>query len=115
MARTGFAASAASYYPASAAAIDERKRQARQSNNSGGNRGRRNNGGWTPRVVGTVGNTDKVVTLREGLGDNDGYTLIADGDKSKKDFDANHNHYGQKREGGGRVNEDRGHYTGPEH
>jgi len=78
-------------------------------------RGGRNNSGWTPRVVGTVDSTDEVVTFREGVGDNDGHTLIADGDKSATEFNSKHNHYGQKREGGGRVDQDRGHYTGPGH
>jgi len=37
--------------------------------------------------------------------------LSDDSDK----FDEEHNHYGSRREGPGRFDEDRGHYTGPDH
>ncbi|RWZ78482.1 MAG: hypothetical protein EOT05_01860 [Candidatus Microsaccharimonas sossegonensis] len=71
-------------------------------------------GGWTPRAVGTIDGGDPV-TFREGTGENEGHTLIADGDLSARQFDANHNHYGSRREGGGEFSEDRGAYTGPDH
>ncbi len=77
-------------------------------------RRRRNNGGWTPRAQGTTEDGTEV-TFREGLGDNEGHTLIADGHLSAREFDASHNHYGGRREGDGRVDDDRGHYTGPGH
>lgn len=76
--------------------------------------------GWTPRSVGTT-DDDRTVTFREGLGYNDGHTLIADGMPSGRAFDTReeHNHYGHHREGGdGRVEDedgDRGYYTGPGH
>lgn len=73
--------------------------------------------GWSPRVTGTT-EDDREVTLREGLGDNEGHTLIADGQQSDRSFRRAHDHYGPKREGGGRVEDDggdRGHYTGPGH
>lgn len=71
--------------------------------------------GWTPRYPGTTEDGD-AVTFREGLGDNEGHTLISDGEKSARAFDREHNHYGDNREGGGRVEDedgDRGFYTGP--
>jgi hypothetical protein len=71
-------------------------------------------GGWTPREVGTIDGGEPV-TFRQGTGDNEGHTLIADGDKTAREFDNSHNHYGQKREGGGRFDQDRGSYTGPGH
>lgn len=74
-------------------------------------------GGWSPRVTGTT-EDDREVTLREGLGDNEGHTLIADGQQSDRSFRRGHNHYGPKREGRGRVEDDggdRGRYTGPGH
>lgn len=81
---------------------------------TGGRRSNRGRGGWSPRVQGTTGD-DHDVTLREGLGDNDGHTIISDGHVSGPEFDVGHNHYGDKREGGGRVEDDgdRGYYTGP--
>lgn len=74
----------------------------------------RRNSGWTPRTVGTM-DDGRTVTFRQGVGGNDGHTLIADGEKSGREFDRNHNHYGPKREGKGWVNGDRGHYSGPGH
>lgn len=75
--------------------------------------------GWTPRTVGTT-DDDTIVTFREGLGENEGHTLIADGIPSGRAFDrrGEHNHYGYNRESGGRVEDgegDRGYYTGPGH
>lgn len=80
---------------------------------------RQSGGGWSPRVVGTT-DDDREVTLREGLGANEGHTLIADGTPSGRAFDrrGEHNHYGDRREGDGRVEDgdgDRGYYTGPGH
>ena len=72
------------------------------------------NDGWTPRIVGTMDN-GHLVTFREGLGSNKDHTLISDGDKSARQFDREHNHYGPKREGEGFVDEDRGYYSGPDH
>lgn len=72
-------------------------------------------GGWTDRTQGTL-DTGEEVTFKEGLGYNDGHTLIADGDQSDRAFRREHNHYGPKREGDGRVEDDeddRGFYTGP--
>ena len=71
--------------------------------------------GWTARNVGTI--DDHEVTFRQGYGENEGHTLIADGQPSGRAFDrrGEHNHYGPKREGGGNVEEDRGHYNGPGH
>lgn len=80
-----------------------------------GGRSQRNNGGWTPRTIGT-NSEGEPVTFREGLGGNEGGTLISDGEKSDREFRREHNHYGPKREGGGRIEDDggdRGHYTGP--
>lgn len=71
--------------------------------------------GWGPRTHGSVDGTHDV-TFRQGTGNNEGHTLISDGHVSSREFDANHNHYGDKREGGGRVEEDggdRGKYDGP--
>ena len=73
-------------------------------------RGRR--GGWTPRTVGSTEDGTEV-TFRQGTGDNEGHTLISDGDKSARQFDARHNHYGPNREDDGYVDGNRGHYTGP--
>jgi len=70
---------------------------------------------WSPRTVGTL--DDDVVTFREGQGDKQGQTLIADGEKSSRDFNRNHNHYGPASEGG-RIEDvggDRGKYTGSGH
>lgn len=39
----------------------------------------------------------------QGTGDNEGHTLISDGDKSARQFDARHNHYGPNREDDGYV------------
>ena len=75
----------------------------------------RNNGGWTKRRVGYV-DAYHQVTFREGKGNNSGHTLIADGERSRKDFDSHHDHYGKNRENNGRVEDGgghRGHYTGP--
>lgn len=83
----------------------------------GGGRSQRNNGGWTPRQTGTM-DDDSVVTFKQGTGDNEGHTLIADGTPSGQAFDRKkeHNHYGLKREeDGGHFSEDRGYYTGPDH
>lgn len=76
----------------------------------------RDNDGWSPRTVGSIDGND--VTFRQGRGINEGHTLIADGQSSGRSFDrrGEHNHYGPKREGGGRVEDDggdRGYYTGP--
>lgn len=75
--------------------------------------------GWTPRQQG-VTESGHEVTFREGLGANEGHTLISDGHVSGRAFDrrGEHNHYGPKREGDGRVEDDggdRGYYTGPGH
>lgn len=70
-------------------------------------------GGWGPRTVGSIEGND--VTIREGFGQNEGHTLISDGQQSARAFDRAHNHYGPRREDEGRVDEDRGHYTGPGH
>lgn len=72
--------------------------------------------GWDPRTVGTV--EGHTVTFRTGYGRNEGHTLIADDERSGKAFDGRreHDHYGDKREAPGRVEDDggdRGHYTGP--
>ena len=57
---------------------------------------RKTNGGWTPIQRGTIfdGDDSFDVTFREGLGNNDGQTLISDGHISRKKFDQHHNHYG---------------------
>lgn len=59
------------------------------------------------------------VTVKFGDGINEGHTLIDDGDRDSSNRDFNrrqeHNHYGNKREKKGRVNKDRGFYTGPGH
>lgn len=70
--------------------------------------------GWTRRTHGTMENGEEV-TFREGRGLNSGHTLISDGTKSNREFRREHNHYGPNRENGGYVEEDRGHYTGPDH
>ena len=78
-------------------------------------RKQRNNGGWSKRQVGYVDGHHEV-TFREGKGNNSGHTLIADGRKSRKDFDQHHDHYGKNRENNGRVENHGGHrgnYTGP--
>lgn len=75
---------------------------------------RRKKGGWTPRTVGTT-ESGETVTFRQGLGNNTDHTLITDGDKSDREFRRGHNHYGPRREGDGRVDDDRGYYTGPGH
>lgn len=102
-------------YPSLAASLDEKKRHKKHNRSRDtGDRGRRENGGWTPRTVGTM-EDGTVVTFRQGRGDNEDHTLIADGERSARDFDRHHNHYGPKREGGGRVEDDegdRGDYTG---
>jgi hypothetical protein len=76
---------------------------------------RKSRGGWSPRTVGSIG--DSEVTFKQGTGSNEGHTLIADGQPSGRAFDrrGEHDHYGPKREGDGRVDSDRGHYTGPGH
>lgn len=74
----------------------------------------RKKSGWGPRTVGSIDGQD--VTFRQGTGTNEGHTLISDGQPSGRQFNEKHNHYGDKREGGGRVEDDggdRGHYTGP--
>lgn len=101
-------------YPSLAASLDEQKRQRR----SGGNRGR-SNGGWQPRTQG-YGADGSPVTFRKGRSgtSNEGHTLISDGHKSDREFRREHNHYGDNRESGGRVEDNggnRGHYTGPGH
>lgn len=75
---------------------------------------------WEPRGsqppdVGIIAGTDQVVSFKTG-GPTGDQTLIADGDYSddKQGFDQNHNHYGSGREGGW-IDQDRGHYTGPDH
>lgn len=55
------------------------------------------NGGWTPFEKGVVFGEDGEaynVTFREGLGGNEGQTLISDGYISGKQFRTHHNHYG---------------------
>ena len=49
-------------------------------------------GGWTPIERGVIG--DHQMTFRQGLGRNEGQTLISDGHVSGNYFHANHNHYG---------------------
>ncbi len=71
---------------------------------------------WGSRTVGSIAGND--VTFREGQGDKQGHTLIADGQASGRAFDQRreHNHYGPKAEGG-RIEDDggdRGYYTGPD-
>ena len=73
-------------------------------------KGRRS--GWTPRTTGSM-DDGTAVTFRQGTGDNEGHTLISDGEKSARQFDAGHNHYGPNREDDGYVDGDRGHYSGP--
>jgi hypothetical protein len=79
---------------------------------------------WEPRaseppdvgiIAGTPGGLDHMVSFKTG-GPTGDQTLIANGDYSddKDGFDEHHNHYGSKREGGW-IDEDRGHYTGPDH
>jgi hypothetical protein len=75
---------------------------------------------WDPRGsqppdVGVIAATGQVVSFKTG-GPTGDQTLIADGDYSddKDGFDQNHNHYGSAREGGW-IDQDRGHYTGPDH
>jgi hypothetical protein len=75
---------------------------------------------WEPRGsqppdVGVIAGTDHVVSFKTG-GPTGDQTLIADGDYSddKDGFDQNHNHYGSAHEGGW-IDQDRGHYTGPDH
>lgn len=75
-------------------------------------------GGWGPRTIGTIEGFE--VTFRQGFGNKEGQTLIADGTPSGRDFDRKklHEHYGNKEEGGGRIEDDRGNrgkYTGPGH
>ena len=96
--------------PALAEIVDERNRAAKRNGGRQNNR-RSNSSGWTPRTVGTTEDGNPV-TFRQGLGYNEGHTLIADGEKSDREFRRGHNHYGPKREGGGRVDDDRGYYTG---
>ena len=71
--------------------------------------------GWGPRTHGSVDGTHDA-TFREGTGANEGDVLISDGHLSSREFDRDHNHYGDKREGGGRIEDDdgdRGKYKGP--
>lgn len=75
---------------------------------------------WEPRGsqppdVGVIAGTNHVVSFKTG-GPTGDQTLIADGDYSddKEGFNQNHNHYGSAREGGW-IDQDRGHYTGPDH
>lgn len=81
-------------------------------------------GGWSPSggsapqvgfVRNDTGGEDHLVSFKQGYGDREGQTLISDGnlEDDKVGFDAHHNHYGPKREGGGDFSVDRGHYTGP--
>ena len=49
--------------------------------------------GWSPREWGVVGDDHKV-TFRQGLGANEGQTLISDGHISGKEFNKHHSHYG---------------------
>lgn len=87
---------------------EERDRKANQKQNK--------KSGWSPRTTGYV-NGYHEVTFRQGKGSNSGHTLIADGgNRSARDFDKNHDHYGQNRENSGRVEDEggyRGNYTGP--
>ncbi len=85
-----------------------------QSETMYGTRSAKAQSGWEPRTVGSIDGHE--VTFRQGYGENEGHTLISDGQKSARAFDREHNHYGPKREGGGRVEDsdgDRGYYTGP--
>ncbi len=55
------------------------------------------NGGWTPIEKGTIigkDGKDYDVTFRQGLGKNEGQTLISDGHVSGKQFRNHHSHYG---------------------
>ena len=77
---------------------------------------------WQPRGsqppdVGVIAGTDDLVSFKTGTDGNDGHTLISDGDYSDDadGFDEHHNHYGQRREGPGHFDKDRGYYTGPDH
>jgi hypothetical protein len=91
------------------------------STQSGNNVGQRQGqSAWEPRGsqapdVGVIAATGQVVSFKTG-GPTGDQTLIADGDYSddKEGFDQNHNHYGSAREGGW-IDQDRGHYTGPDH
>ncbi|MBR2837107.1 putative nuclear RNA export factor SDE5 [Candidatus Saccharibacteria bacterium] len=80
------------------------------------------NGGWGPYIRGTIEGHE--VTLRQGTGEYEGHTLIADGFVSGKQFSNKkqkyHNHYGpDTKYGTGRrvedIDGDRGAYTGPGH
>ena len=57
---------------------------------------KKTNGGWAPIQKGTIFNEDDSfdVTFREGLGSNEGQTIISDGHISRRKFNKNHNHYG---------------------
>ena len=73
-------------------------------------------GGWSERTTGYVDGSHEV-TFRTGTGSNAGHTLISSGGhQSARQFDRGHDHYGQKRENGGRVEDTgghRGYYKGP--
>lgn len=76
-----------------------------------------NSGGWTDRTPGTLESGEEV-TFKQGLGENEGHTLIADGSPSGQAFERRkeHDHYGPNRENDGRVEDEgghRGYYTGP--
>jgi hypothetical protein len=74
----------------------------------------------TPPDVGVILGHEGIFSFKVGVtGDSrDEHTLIKDGDYSDDaaGFNAAHNHYGPKAESpGDRFNDDRGHYTGPDH
>lgn len=97
--------------------LKRRDAAVRAANGTGGSQKSRRTerSNWSPRTTGSV--DDREVTFRQGEGDREGHTLISDGQKSAREFDREHNHYGPKTEGG-RIEDDdgdRGHYTGSGH
>jgi len=52
-----------------------------------------NDKGWGPRITGTL-DDDKVVTIRQGTGANEGQTLVGGGELSASQLDRAHDHYG---------------------
>lgn len=92
--------------------------EARPANSNVGHR--QGQSTWEPRGsrppdVGVIAATGQVVSFKTG-GPTGDQTLVADGDYSddNEGFRQNHNHYGSAREGGW-IDQDRGHYTGPDH
>lgn len=74
---------------------------------------------WTPSAsrppdVGVVAGTGHVASFKTG-GSTGDHTLITDGNYSddNEGFKAAHNHYGSKAEGGGYIDQDRGHLHRP--